>query len=133
MKEMSIKELLEQTMVVPEIQREYVWGNSKNRLVLEKFLDELDNALKNNKESNIGFLYSYGAENTSDPKDVPHYIIDGQQRFTTVVLLLFYFAIKAGKTDEFEGLLGWNKPMMHFSYRVRPLTEHFLVSPKVEF
>ena len=128
MKEMSIKELLEQTMVVPEIQREYVWGNSKNRLVLEKFLDELDNALKNNKESNIGFLYSYGAENTSAPKDVPHYIIDGQQRFTTVVLLLFYFAIKAGKTDEFEGLLGWDKPMMHFSYRVRPLTEHFLVN-----
>lgn len=128
MEEMSIKKLLEQTMVVPEIQREYVWGNSKNRVVLEKFLDELDSSLENNQGSNIGFLYSYGAESTSDSQDTTHYIIDGQQRFTTVVLLLFYFAIKAGKTKEFKDLIRCNNPMMQFSYRVRPLTEHFLVN-----
>lgn len=119
--EKSIKKLLNKyTMVVPEIQREYVWGNKSNQGVLEKFLTELDFALNNNKDTNIGFLYSYDAKNNE------HYIIDGQQRFTTIILLLFYYAVQENRTEEFNELLKTSSPMMKFSYRVRPLTEQFL-------
>ena len=44
-------------LVVPEIQREYVWGNNPNS-VLEQFLASLSNRLKSNEVSNenVGFL-----------------------------------------------------------------------------
>ena len=53
-------------MIVPEIQREYVWGNNSD--VLEKFLQELEKKaspcqechhVHTNKNINVGFLYSY--------------------------------------------------------------------------
>ncbi len=109
LKEKTIKKLLsEYTMVVPEIQREYVWGSDKNETVLRKFLSELNDSLELGN-SNIGFLYSYDADNNE------HYIIDGQQRFTTIVLLLFYYAIKENKNQEFIDLTKTNAPMMKFS------------------
>ena len=79
--------LSDHNLVVPEIQREYVWGSTKNKKVLEQFLLDLDVKLSLG-DANIGFLYSYnsGAE---------HYLIDGQQRFTTILLLLCYLAVAA--------------------------------------
>ena len=105
-------------LVIPEIQREYVWG--RNKVVLEKFLTELNENLS--VDTNIGFLYSYDAENTE------HYIIDGQQRLTTIILLLYYYSVKEGKRAEFKELLQCSESCMRFSYRVRSLTEHFLLN-----
>ena len=70
MDKLNIKELLEGfNFVVPEIQREYVWGAVKNKRVLIQFLKDLDQKLSQG-DANIGFLYSLksGAE---------HYLIDG--------------------------------------------------------
>lgn len=77
-------------LVVPEIQREYVWGNNPNS-VLEQFLASLSNRLKSNEVSNenVGFLYSYQSTSYSEE----HLLIDGQQRFTTLVLLLYYLSV----------------------------------------
>ena len=68
------------SFVVPEIQREYVWGAKKNNHVLIQFLNDLNEKLAKG-DANIGVLYSYrsGSE---------HYLIDGQQRYTTMNLLL---------------------------------------------
>ena len=154
LKELTIKELLsDNILVIPEIQREYVWGSNKE--VLSKFLSELNSSLgeipteklqeikpsfdekdtvpeireklnsslqkvNNYYETNIGFLYSYDAGNNE------HYIIDGQQRLTTIVLLVYYYAVKYGRVSEFKTLLKTETPLIHFSYRVRPLTEQFL-------
>ena len=100
-------------MVVPEIKREYVWGSNKN--IVNQFID----SIKDNKDINVGFLYSYSNENQE-------YIIDGQQRLTTLVLCLYYASLMQGEYDKFKSLLKVNSPNMSFTYRVRSNTEEFM-------
>ncbi|MCQ2342532.1 MAG: DUF262 domain-containing protein [Paludibacteraceae bacterium] len=107
-------------LIVPEIQREYVWGAKNNVEKLKVFIQDIEKDLKNEKKKNIGFLYSYQAHSNE------HYIIDGQQRLTSIVLLLYILAIKEDKYDEFAELLKVDSPTLQFSYNVRPLTEQFL-------
>lgn len=109
----NIKDLLGNYMVVPEIQREYVWGSNKN--IVNQFID----SLKENNDINVGFLYSYSNGNQE-------YIIDGQQRLTTLVMCLYYASIKQKKYDDFITLLKLNSPNMSFTYRVRSNTEEFM-------
>lgn len=109
----NIEELLGNYMVVPEIQREYVWGSNKN--IVNQFID----SIKDNKDINVGFLYSYYNENQE-------YIIDGQQRLTTLVLCLYYASLMQGEYDKFKSLLKVNSPNMSFTYRVRSNTEEFM-------
>lgn len=83
MEKNNINNLLQHyNLVVPEIQREYVWGNKKT--VVETFIHDLVKSLKKG-EANIGFLYSY-------KNGTEYHIIDGQQRFTTIILLLYVLA-----------------------------------------
>lgn len=113
MEEKNLHSLLQSSRVVPEIQREYVWGN--NESVLRSFLENL-NDKKSGSVINVGFLYSYNS-------DGEYHLIDGQQRFTTLVLLALYCARKEKKpVNEYESIL--NK----FSYRVRTATDEFLKS-----
>ena len=115
----NIKQLLlEYNIAVPEIQREYVWG--KNEAVLSQFLEDLNKHAS--KSCNVGFLYSY--EPGYSRNEI--YLIDGQQRFTTLLLLAFYLALKENKKREFDILLKTDHPTPSFSYRVRSLTETFL-------
>lgn len=109
----NIEELLGNYMVVPEIQREYVWGSNKN--IVNQFID----SIKDNKDINVGFLYSYSNGNQE-------YIIDGQQRLTTLVLCLYYASLMQGEYDKFKSLLKVNSPNMAFTYRVRSNTEEFM-------
>ena len=111
--EKNIEELLGNYMVVPEIQREYVWGSNKN--IVNQFID----SIKDNKDINVGFLYSYSNGNQE-------YIIDGQQRLTTLVLCLYYASLMQGEYDKFKSLLKVNSPNMSFTYRVRSNTEEFM-------
>lgn len=113
MDQKNIEELLGNYMVVPEIQREYVWGSNKN--IVNQFID----SIKDNKDINVGFLYSYSNGNQE-------YIIDGQQRLTTLVLCLYYASLMQGKYDKFKSLLKVNSPNMSFTYRVRSNTEEFM-------
>ena len=109
----TIQELLEnEYLVVPEIQREYVWGKLKD--VTEQFIVSLQN-----KSTNVGFLYSYSFHNQK-------YIIDGQQRFTTLVLMLYYAAQTQNREDDFHSLLKVDSPNLSFTYRVRSNTEQFM-------
>ena len=111
MEEKNLHSLLQSSRVVPEIQREYVWGH--NEQVLISFLENL-NDKKSGSASNVGFLYSYNSEGE-------YHLIDGQQRFTTLVLLALYCARKEKKpVNEYESIL--NK----FSYRVRTATDEYL-------
>jgi len=119
----SIEQLIGKfTLFVPEIQRDYVWGAKDNIAnVMIPFLKTLDYNLKDDSKYNIGFLYSYKNSN------IDNYIIDGQQRFTTIVLLLYVLSVQdSNKYSDFCTLLGVDKPTMHFSYNVRPQTETFL-------
>lgn len=108
-------------LVVPEIQREYVWGDPKNRPVITQFLRDIsDKALKG--DVNVGYLYSYqsGSE---------HYLIDGQQRYTTLVVLLYYLSLEKEENHQrFLELLSLDSASPAFAYRVRSHTESFLTN-----
>lgn len=121
--EYSIKQLLSgHTLFVPEIQRDYVWGSNENyQKVLLPFLNALDYNLKDNNPYNIGFLYSYKTPYKEN------YIIDGQQRFTTIILLLYVLATREDNVfNDFKSLMELDSPTMRFTYNVRPQTEAFM-------
>lgn len=121
--EYSIKQLLsDHTLFVPEIQRDYVWGSNENyQKVLLPFLNALDYNLKDNNPYNIGFLYSYKTPYKEN------YIIDGQQRFTTIILLLYVLATREDNVfNDFKSLMELDSPTMRFTYNVRPQTEAFM-------
>ena len=116
MEQKHLSELLEKNIVVPEIQREYVWGSRKE--IFSQFLD----TLKATKMENVklGFLYSYS-------RNGEEYIIDGQQRFTTLVLVLYYLSLKnPDNTEDFRRRLRTESANMAFTYRVRTNTEQFM-------
>ncbi len=171
MEEVSVAELIgKYNMIVPEIQREYVWGLNKNDILntfiidikggvaesiskkdssktsfdvfknlydaatddnqkrtIEKLMQELGTNLGS---MNIGFLYSYKPDYyVFNDRNEDVYLIDGQQRFTTLFLMLFYFAIKEGRKAEFVELFRFNPDIeqIAFDYRVRTLTHNFLI------
>lgn len=168
LEEVSVEAILKlYNLIVPEIQREYVWGFNEHNIIdvfiqdiidgeahkkngqdlqieeLKKMLalksasNDIKNTLeiliqKMNEESselNIGFLYSYSPGYTSASKDRDLYLIDGQQRFTTLFLILFYLSIKEDKVNEFKHLFNVdiNKGKLGFDYRVRSLTHQFFI------
>lgn len=121
MEKLNIQSLLnEYYLVVPEIQREYVWGSKRNEIVLAQFLKDLDEKLSKG-ETNIGFLYSYKSGEE-------HYLIDGQQRYTTLILLLHYITVKEGSESHLNYVNAHHLDsyLPAFSYRVRSQTESFL-------
>ncbi|MEO5912427.1 MAG: DUF262 domain-containing protein, partial [Pelobium sp.] len=90
---------------------------------------------ENGSPVNIGFLYSYQPNYKMDHlpdseiyKD--SYLIDGQQRFTTLFLMTFYVAIKEKRREEFLELLrfDFSNSSLAFDYRVRGLTHDFVLN-----
>ena len=125
-------------MIVPEIQREYVWGNNSD--VLEKFLMELEKKaspcekchhVHGNKNINVGFLYSYKPPYVKYESEriLDEYLIDGQQRITTLFLLLLFRATIEDRIDDFWAICRADEDEyeMGFNYKVRSLTQQFLM------
>lgn len=137
------------TIIIPEIQRDYVWRKEQ----IEKFLDSIVVDFKEFKDtdklkkiqcgpgnedvelefekyykrnylsSNIGFIYAY-----SD-SDYPgsYFLIDGQQRFTTIFITLL--VLVANSND--EQLKKFNRVFLNeekpkLDYRVREASHIFL-------
>lgn len=125
-------------MIVPEIQREYVWGNNID--VLEKFLMELEKKaapceechhVHGNKNINVGFLYSYKPSYVKYESEriLDEFLIDGQQRITTLFLLLLFRATIEDRIDDFMAICRADEDEyeMGFNYKVRSLTQQFLM------
>jgi hypothetical protein len=139
LKEENMLTLLSQNnFIIPEIQREYVWGN--NKLVITKFLQELKKKVgvicgtcqqpHSNQKINIGFLYSYKPDYVKVQQErlLDVNIIDGQQRFTTLFLLLFFCALKENRKRDFLALIRFEENLsMSFDFKVRDLTRRFLL------
>lgn len=171
MQEVSVVELMcNYNLIVPEIQREYVWGfndygifdtfiadikegfkknenadstanteietiknmvektsDESTRKSLNKILDELVNKVN---PLNIGFLYSYRPDYyVFNDRNEDLYLIDGQQRFTTLFLILYYLSIKEGKQEDFMSVFRFDNEIerIAFDYRVRTLTHNFFI------
>jgi hypothetical protein len=171
MEEVSVAQLIyNYNLVVPEIQREYVWGLNTHD-ILDTFIHDIKEGYKSYKENqnesskeleildklyadadeltkkailkmklelsvakantiNIGFIYSYRPDYyVFNDRNEDVYLIDGQQRFTTLFLILFYLSVKENRKDEFEKMFRFNKNLEHiaFDYRVRTLTHNFFI------
>ena len=84
MEALSVRDILStQDIVIPEIQREYVWGNNKQ--LLEQFIRDITTA---GTDINVGFLYSYMPEQASHSTC---FLIDATvYHFSTDPLLFIY-------------------------------------------
>jgi hypothetical protein len=102
---------------IPIIQRDYAQGRIGKEKLREKFLTDLKNALdgkfaNNEKVLKLDFVYGSVENGCLNP-------LDGQQRLTTLWLLHWYIAFKAGKLSE-------NKDTFKkFSYETRTSSREF--------
>ncbi|MEI0478379.1 DUF262 domain-containing protein [Brachyspira pulli] len=105
----SLLEKYENNVVVPIIQRGYAQGRKthKVRKIREDFLDVIIDFLSNDKEELI-LDYIYGVEDN----DV-FYLLDGQQRLTTLFLFHWYFNFN----DEI---------LKRFTYETRNSSKNFI-------
>ncbi len=138
LKEENILTLLSlNNLIIPEIQREYVWG--ENPEVLRPFLLEIKELanpcgechyVHTPQNINVGFLYSYKPPyaKVECERILDEYLIDGQQRMTTIFLLLLYRATVERRMDDFLSIIRVDdgNVNMAFDYKVRHLTERFI-------
>lgn len=101
--------------VIPEIQRDYVWSKFDVIDVLESLRD----GFENEDIPYLGFIYAY------NDKDYiyKYFLIDGQQRITTIFLLLVAIYYKLEK-DFPEHIIKNEK--LKLDYKVRQETHDFL-------
>jgi len=163
MEELSVSELMQRyNLIIPEIQREYVWGNNAD--VVNTFIEDIKTAYDDDKKAfdtylkslkddinavsndsdienayskfianrfmNIGFLYSYRPNYFfGEGYQEDAFLIDGQQRFTTLFLALFYFSLIENKEKEFNDIfnIDESKERISFDYKVRDLTHDFII------
>lgn len=85
--------LKENKIEVPIIQRDYAQGREGKEYLRQTFLESLKEALDENKVLKLDFVYGSTENGALQP-------LDGQQRLTTLWLLHWYMAMRAGKLHE---------------------------------
>ena len=171
----TLRDLLSKyRLVIPEIQREYVWGNAvigsdvlrgfyndllkgfehylmydqevekkqreiqdaiaKVGITNEKKLREMaeDEVSAEGVDTNVGFLYAYLPEyvNARESQNFPAFLIDGQQRVTTLCLVWLYLARISNRMDDFLRIMRRRNsqrynPELSFDFKVRQKTRSF--------
>lgn len=105
--------LKRKNIVIPIIQRDYAQGRKGKEFLRERFLKQLFDALQDDAEPLVlDFVYGSTEEDTLYP-------LDGQQRLTTLWLLHWYLALRAGTLSEDKNIL------KHFSYETRVSSRTF--------
>lgn len=96
---------------IPMLQRDYAQGreNEKTNNIRKNFVKSLCNAIKNEKNLNLDFIYG----TIENEKFIP---LDGQQRLTTLFLLYCYIFYKTKNTENFK---------YKFTYQTRVSTREF--------
>lgn len=148
----SLKQLLThneiEQIIIPEIQRDYVWevSNVKKLIcdIIKSFEKKSNHQLDikvNGKESipesvsqflsleyerlvyqqKLGFIYAYHDRDYAGK----FFLIDGQQRITTLYLILLYLYRSTDKAEEFKTLY-FNNEIPKVDYKVREQSHDFL-------
>jgi hypothetical protein len=150
-------------LVIPEIQRDYVWQKPQVEGLLssiatdfERFqkaeipkIDSTDGSVEltqlnndftdfyrqRNHSSNIGFIYAY----SDQQYDGRYFLIDGQQRITTLYLVLLLLAVRTATVADFEKKYCTNgQPKLDYRVRdsacsfIRQLVPHILKNSYAE-
>jgi len=85
--------LKENTLEIPIIQRDYAQGRLCKENLRKNFLADLKNALDSGGTMKLDFVYGSIENGNLNP-------LDGQQRLTTLWLLHWYIALRAGELSE---------------------------------
>ena len=80
---------------IPKIQRDYAQGRENESEVADRFLDKIFECLKEKDNKNLELDFIYGSVNN---KTV--YLLDGQQRVTTLFLLHWYIVLREDRFNE---------------------------------
>lgn len=97
---------------IPIIQRDFAQGRPDKKEVRENFLNDLLNALSENKPLELDFVYGDIHKGVFQP-------LDGQQRLTTLFLLHWYVATKENKLEKHANELS------KFTYQTRASSREF--------
>ena len=106
------KFIQENTIEIPIIQRDYAQGRIGKEHLRASFLKELKEALDKKQLLKLDFVYGSVENDHLQP-------LDGQQRLTTLWLLHWYVALRAGKLKEASNIL------KNFSYETRISSREF--------
>lgn len=104
--------LSEHTVEIPIIQRDYAQGRKGKEELRRVFLTDIKNALDNNEEMKLDFVYGAEIGNKLSP-------LDGQQRLTTLWLFHWYVALRANRLDDACSVL------RRFTYETRISSREF--------
>lgn len=138
-------------IIIPEIQRDYVWKKKNVEGLLKSILDKFnkrinleleiknsegayieDSISKHLKEeynrlkfnTRVGFIYAYHSQDYAGR----YYLIDGQQRMTTLFLMLLAAYKNAGMQNDFrKKYFGGSHKFPKIDYKVREVSHDFLV------
>ena len=114
----SIWEMLkEYTCVIPIIQRDYAQGRRGKELLRKRFFRQLVEAIVSKKNITLDFVY--GTPAAHNYKVI--YPLDGQQRLTSLWLLYWYVAFRAGKLKYSEVC----DTLKKFTYQTRASSRDF--------
>lgn len=106
--------LSKKSIEIPIIQRDYAQGRIGKENLRKRFLKSILSTLKDDKPLKLDFVY--GSINSND-KFQP---LDGQQRLTTLWLMHWYIALRAGQLDDTNC-----KILRKFSYETRVSSREF--------
>lgn len=104
---------------IPMIQRDYAQGRENEFEIRNRFLKSIFNALKNDENLELDFVYGSIKEIDSRTHFIP---LDGQQRLTTLFLLHWYIGKRELKTVELDLLL---TSLRGFTYATRSISRDF--------
>lgn len=115
-KKTTFWELVKNKIKIPTLQRDYIYGSGteKTETVLSNMLRTFKNALVNDTEETLDFVYG------SKSKAREFMPLDGQQRLTTLFLLHYYAGLKNKELQD-DGFTA----LGHFSYATRNCTIAF--------
>lgn len=105
----SFKTLINKNLSIPPYQRAYTWDHNNINKMLEDFNEFLD--------SNNQTYYYMGSVLLHVDKDKKYNIIDGQQRITSLILLVLTFKLHDYKNDiEYDNLISKKRIKENYDY-----------------
>lgn len=117
----TIKELLEKyQVIVPQLQRDYAQGRASELDLRKSFVVKIKKALQNDTKSlNLDFVYGYTEKSSTD--NIAFVPLDGQQRLTTLWLMLWFLSPRENNTICADN----QKFLTNFTYETRLSSKRF--------